>query len=159
MTAELRDADLGYLLLTELRSVTDQLDAALVSVLRELDLTAPSANVLWHLAPTSPPPSMSELARRTCSDPSTVTFIIDKLEKRGIVERRPGPGDKRVKVVALSTSGLTHREKLVDAMTSHSPLRRLSAKEQRQLHRLLAKAASLRTRVAPPLENTESRLV
>ncbi|MFI6168967.1 MarR family winged helix-turn-helix transcriptional regulator [Nocardia sp. NPDC051052] len=142
MTADLPEADLGYRLLAELRTVSDQLGAALVSVLRELDLTVPSANVLWHLTPMAALPSMSELARRTCSDPSTVTFIIDKLEKRGTVERLPGPDDKRVKVVALTAAGFAQREKLVDAMTQHLPLRRLSAREQRQLHRLLSKANS-----------------
>ncbi|WP_378733390.1 MarR family winged helix-turn-helix transcriptional regulator [Nocardia brasiliensis] len=85
---------------------------------------------------------MSELARRTCSDPSTVTFIIDKLEKRGTVEWLPGPDDTRVKVVALTAVGIAQREKLVDAMTRHLPLSRLSTREQRQLHRLLSKATS-----------------
>src|SRR5947209_9979554 len=49
---------------------------------------------------------MRRIAHRLHAEPSNVTAIIDRLESRGLVERRPDTGNRRVKLVA-ATAGRT----------------------------------------------------
>lgn len=50
--------------------------------------------------------SQTKLAEVTYKDPPTVTRIIDLIEKKGIVERRGAPGDRRRFSLFLSEYGL-----------------------------------------------------
>ena len=45
---------------------------------------------------------MSELGERVCLDSSTLTGIIDRMERNGYVERRPNPDDRRSVLVFLT---------------------------------------------------------
>ncbi|MFD5227209.1 MarR family winged helix-turn-helix transcriptional regulator [Streptomyces qaidamensis] len=51
------------------------------------------------------PLPMRRLARQLKCEPSNVTGIVDRLEARGLVERRPDPADRRVKVAAATAEG------------------------------------------------------
>ncbi|MCB0863074.1 MAG: MarR family transcriptional regulator [Solirubrobacterales bacterium] len=51
------------------------------------------------------PLTQKELARRLATDPPNVTVMIDNLESRGLLERRPHPDDRRAKLVGLTRSG------------------------------------------------------
>src|SRR5439155_12573775 len=55
------------------------------------------------------PPAMGVLAEGLHCDASFVTNIVDKLEERGFVERRPSATDRRVKTVVLTQAGLKAR--------------------------------------------------
>ncbi|GGU89879.1 MarR family transcriptional regulator [Streptomyces albospinus] len=68
------------------------------------DLTPLQAKAL--LAAEGPVP-MRRIADRLHAEPSNVTVIIDRLESRGLVERSPDPGDRRVKRVAATAAGRT----------------------------------------------------
>ncbi len=46
--------------------------------------------------------SVGELGERVCLDSSTLTGIIDRMEKSGYVERRPNPDDRRSVLVFLT---------------------------------------------------------
>ena len=48
---------------------------------------------------------MGRLARGLGCDASNVTGIVDRLEARGLIERRPGAGDRRVKVLVVTVTG------------------------------------------------------
>ncbi len=109
-------------------------------LLAQLDLTAPLANALWHLDPSAPALPMRELASRLSCDPSTVTFLADRLEERGLLQRRVDPKNRRVKLLILTTKGQRARGALVERMATGSPIARLPVRDQQQLHRLLAKA-------------------
>src|SRR5688500_13809702 len=61
-------------------------------------LTAAQARLLSLLALESLP--MRRIARTLRCEPSNVTGIVDRLEARGLVDRRPVPTDRRVKVAA-----------------------------------------------------------
>lgn len=52
-----------------------------------------------------PPGPMSQLISRMDVDPGWVTDIIDKLEARGDVVRKPSPEDRRVKIIELTDKG------------------------------------------------------
>jgi DNA-binding MarR family transcriptional regulator len=78
--------------------------------------------------------SMRALADKWHCDASTVTWIVDRLEKRGLVERRAGERDRRVKVVALSGDGEKLRAELLDDL--YRPPEALSTLSRRDLQTL-----------------------
>lgn len=104
----------------------------------QLGLTAPQATALREL---TGPMTMRELADRMSCEPSNATFVVDRLEKLALVERRPHPTDRRAKQLALTGDGTALRNRLLELLTHHSPLAALSPQEQRTFHALL-----LRTR-------------
>ncbi len=71
---------------------------------RELDLSVPQLLALRALDPDAPQP-MNRLACAMTCDSSNVTGLVNRLEKRGLVERRADPGDRRVRVLALTDEG------------------------------------------------------
>jgi DNA-binding MarR family transcriptional regulator len=54
---------------------------------------------------TAEPLTLRTLADRLAADPPYVTLIVDDLEERGLVQRRPHPTDRRAKLVALTRAG------------------------------------------------------
>jgi DNA-binding MarR family transcriptional regulator len=53
----------------------------------------------------SPPGPTNQLATRFGVDPGWVTDIVDRLEARGELVRRPSPNDRRVKILEVTESG------------------------------------------------------
>jgi len=109
-------------------------------LLAELDLTLPLADALWQLDPEAPPPSMRQLAAGLRCDPSTVTFLADRLIERDLIAVRVDPADRRRKTVTLTPKGAETRRRLLGSIATRSPLARLSRDEQRQLFDLLGRA-------------------
>src|SRR6266705_4835986 len=85
--------------------------AHFAAAVAELEL-APSQARALHELDLERPISMRELAERLKSDPSNVTGLIDRLETRGLVQRRPDPTDRRIKGLALTSAGAMLRERL-----------------------------------------------
>ncbi len=56
--------------------------------------------------------SQSVLGRRLVVNKADMTGIIDRLEKAGLVVRRPHPGDRRVHMVAMTREG----ERMADSL-------------------------------------------
>ncbi|WP_329564349.1 MarR family winged helix-turn-helix transcriptional regulator [Kitasatospora sp. NBC_01266] len=85
------------------------------------------------------PVAMRRVAECLHAEPSNVTAIVDRLEARGLVERRPSPGDRRVKLVAATESGLSVIADLRarTPFVSH-PLEALSVEQRETLRELLA---------------------
>src|ERR687885_1662942 len=87
------------------------------------------------------PAPMSAIANLLRCDRSAVTWITDRLEERGYVERRSDARDRRVKLLALTEEGRRVREEIRARLAiPPEPLQRLSAAEQRELRDLLRKA-------------------
>ena len=72
-----------------------------------LNLGRGSGRVKALLVLTEGPLSLSELADAVQVDAPYATLIVDKLEERGLVERRTDPADRRRKLVALTPAGAT----------------------------------------------------
>jgi DNA-binding MarR family transcriptional regulator len=105
----------------------------------ELELSPAQCHVLHLIEPGRPIP-MGRLAETLCCDASNVTGLVDRLESRGLVQRRASPDDRRVKVLALTPSGARLRTLLVDRMTKPPvTLDRLSDREQQMLVRILTR--------------------
>jgi len=106
----------------------------------EYDLSPPQLGALKALDPARPV-AMSELAGILGCDNSNVTGIVDRLEYRGLVERRPAEHDRRVKLLALTEEGQELREALGERL--HAPpheLASLSLEDQRSLRDILRRA-------------------
>lgn len=129
-------------LLKQVLTLAARTTSLAAGVLRDLDLTDALATALWRLDPDQPPPSMRDLAATLDCDPSTVTFLVDRLEERGLTSRQPAAGDRRRKVITLTPQGVATRRKLIDALSGCSPLASLPPRDQRQLSDLLARAGA-----------------
>ncbi|MEV0521862.1 MarR family transcriptional regulator [Streptomyces sp. NPDC050439] len=104
-----------------------------------LGLTAAQATALREM---TGPMTMRELAERMSCEPSNATFVIDKLEKQGLVERRAHPTDRRAKHLVLTPEGSSARDRLLDLLVQDSPLAGLNSLQQRTLQGLLEQATA-----------------
>jgi len=118
------------------------LEHELHETLVELDLTIPLADVVWQLDPELGPLSRRELADRLHCDPSNVTYLIDRLERRRLVARARVRSDRRVKALALTVAGLEARKRLIVTLAESAMFARLTRPEQRHLADLLARCAN-----------------
>lgn len=102
-----------------------------------LQLSPAQCHVLHLIEPDRPIP-MGRLAQTLACDASNVTGLVDRLESRGLLRRRPSAEDRRVKVLVLTRTGARLRALLVDRMMAPpAALERLSAREQQSLVRIL----------------------
>jgi DNA-binding MarR family transcriptional regulator len=67
------------------------------------------------------PASMRALAEAWQCDASNVTWLVDQLESRGLVERRVSATDRRVKTVVLTATGRDLRDKVETHMRTAPP--------------------------------------
>ena len=103
----------------------------------EFDLSPIQCHVLHLIEPGRPVP-MGRLAETLSCDASNITGLVDRLESRGLVERRPSADDRRVKVLQLTPTGSRLRAQLLKRITGRShPLSRLSLDERRTLLKIL----------------------
>ena len=101
---------------------------------------SPAQCHLLHLIEPDRPLPMGRLAQTLACDASNVTGLVDRLESRGLVRRRPSAGDRRVKVLILTPTGARLRTELVARLADPPPaLDRLSPGEQRTLMRILSR--------------------
>jgi MarR family transcriptional regulator, organic hydroperoxide resistance regulator len=106
---------------------------------QELDLTPSQGMALRSLDRPLP---MSTLAEALACDASNVTGIVDRLEARGLIERRPSPTDRRVKLLVLTGEGARLRETAYRQMSTPPPaIAALPLKHKRALRDALRAAA------------------
>ncbi|MFF4962465.1 MarR family winged helix-turn-helix transcriptional regulator [Streptomyces sp. NPDC001222] len=99
-------------------------------------LTGAQARLLGLLS--LEPLPMRRVAQKLKCEPSNVTGIVDRLEARGLVERRPDPADRRVKVAAATEEGRRVARGLRESLDfAREPLAGLSHEEQLALRNLL----------------------
>jgi DNA-binding MarR family transcriptional regulator len=111
-----------------------------LTVAAEFDLSPPQVLALKALDPERPVP-MSELACALHCDNSNVTGIVDRLEDRGLVERRSAPHDRRVKMLAVTPRGTEVRERLHERLREAPPaLADLSPEDQQVLCDIMRRA-------------------
>jgi DNA-binding MarR family transcriptional regulator len=114
--------------------------------LAELGLTFPLAHALRVLDPDRPRP-MRELAAELFCDASNVTALADRLESKGLAERHPDPGDRRVKALALTPEGKRLRARVFEVMSEPPPpIAALPVADQRALRDVLRRAVEIQRR-------------
>jgi DNA-binding MarR family transcriptional regulator len=97
-------------------------DEALAPALREYQITATTAHLLWVIDPDEPAPSMRTAALQAHCSPQNVTFMCQQLEARGLVERRTSPNDQRQRVIEVTSRGRAARDMIVALVSTNSPL-------------------------------------
>jgi hypothetical protein len=85
-------------------ALSDRMRRHYAARVAEFELTPTQAHVMRELAPGPRP--MGELAERLACAASKITGLTDRLEARGLVERRASPGDSD-----LGTAGAGRRSK------------------------------------------------
>lgn len=84
---------------------------------------------------------MSDLATFLGCDASNVTAIVDKLESRGLVERRSADRDRRVKALLLTPAGQDVLDRINDRMQLPPPaINNLDASDKVTLCEVLGRA-------------------
>src|SRR5579863_7607234 len=88
----------------------------LLSSCSQTDLSPIQFHVLHLLQPGRPVP-MGQLAQTLSCHASNVTGLVDRLEARGLIERRLSADDRRVKVLELTREGVHQRAQILKRMT------------------------------------------
>ncbi|HEY7258186.1 MAG TPA: MarR family transcriptional regulator [Gaiellales bacterium] len=122
--------------------------ARIPQIAAEFRLSPPQVHALRVLSPDEPLP-MGRLACALGCDASNVTGIVDRLEKRGLIERRASERDRRVKVLVVTAEGAQVRRRLLLRLGEPPQgIAALSPADRRRLARLLRLALS-RAAAAP----------
>jgi DNA-binding MarR family transcriptional regulator len=86
-------------------------------------------------------PTINQLAELLGLDKSSVSGLVDRAEKRGLVTRRPSPTDRRSVQVVLSEAGTRHIAEVAAGFTRDLTelLEPLAAEDRRTLTTLLSR--------------------
>ncbi|PRX90012.1 DNA-binding MarR family transcriptional regulator [Allonocardiopsis opalescens] len=122
------------------QSLVMQSESLLSEALAANRLTYATAQALWAIDPDEPAPSMKTVAGRLFCNSPNLSFVMNQLTERGLVERSVDPNDRRSRVVTLTPEGRRVRAEVIDAALKVTPLARLTPRELEQFSRLLATA-------------------
>ena len=147
---------LNYALAEGVLRVNEALQHTIAALMGVVELTEPLATLLGsveRLAKSDAPSpadakemvgAVVELVRRRLAkrpaeeEPvASVTFLVDRLEEKGLVKRAVDPRDRRVKAVSLTAAGATVRKQLVAATAAAPVFAVLTKAQKQQLIRLL----------------------
>jgi DNA-binding MarR family transcriptional regulator len=126
-------------------------------VLHRIGLTPGHLKLLMHLE-EGEGRAMGSLAQSFRCDASTMTWLVDRLEERGLVERRMLPSDRRVKAVALTPLGAKTKSDLIHRL--YRPPEALLTLDRDALEGLLGALEKIRasTPAGPRADVAESRI-
>jgi DNA-binding MarR family transcriptional regulator len=132
------DDRLIYLLSMAQQTMKDYTNTSLAKAGVELTMT--QAGILFLLKQRDMR-TMSELGEVFDIDNSAVTRLVDRLEKIGIVERHPAPGDRRVFRIHVTPKGLESLEKAKKViMGVNEELRKGFTPEEVELYKKVLKS-------------------
>jgi MarR family transcriptional regulator, organic hydroperoxide resistance regulator len=121
-----------------------------MALAQELGLAPMQLHALRLIEPGVEVP-MSSLAGKLFCDASNVTGIVDRLEARGLIERRPAEHDRRVKLLVLTAEGDRVRSTAQSQITQPPPeIAALPLDQKRALRDALRAAMDSRERAAAP---------
>ena len=90
---------------SSLLETAEAVESRLEAAVSPLGLSLAKLGVLHPLAEAGAPLPLSELAQRQHCVRSNITQLMDRLEKDGLVRRRPDPDDRRGVLAALTPTG------------------------------------------------------
>jgi DNA-binding MarR family transcriptional regulator len=91
-------------LLSPIHRASRQVGTYLETCCTTLGVSVPEGHLVTYLASYSPSP-VGELGSIFGLKGSTLTSMLDRLEERGLLVRRPNPDDRRSFLVAISKAG------------------------------------------------------
>jgi DNA-binding MarR family transcriptional regulator len=114
--------------------------------LHHLGLTPGHMKLLLHLE-EGDGRAMGSLAQSIRCDASTMTWLVDRLEERGLVERQMLPTDRRVKAVALTPLGVQTKQEITERL--YEPPEEIAALPPEVLEQLRDALAVVRDAARP----------
>jgi len=116
--------------------------ASVDRALRHHHLSRAGREALAVLEGAGQPLSPTAIAQRLIVTTASVTSLLDTLERRGLVERRPDPSDRRRLLVAITDDGLALVDQFLPEVVAlqTAAMAQLSEPQRRQLVKLLAAA-------------------
>ena len=117
-------SDLRHEAMLNIVHTANQLALAGEALFRRFDLTQAQFNVLFALKYKQIELTQSGLGQRLVVTRATITSVLDKLERKGLVKRKNVPGNRRIYHISLTADGCRlidrveplYREKLHSAM-------------------------------------------
>ncbi|MBM7775449.1 DNA-binding MarR family transcriptional regulator [Actinokineospora baliensis] len=139
MTTPAVESDLGWALGVVFRGYV----RAAEEVLADLP-GGPRGYQVLASATTGESCSQQVLAHRLGLDKTVMTYLIDDLERSGLVERRPDPADRRARLLSATETGLARFAETAEALrrVEEHVLAPLAAQERDLLRDLLRKLAT-----------------
>ncbi len=124
--------------LLALQRATHVTQHVLAAELVDLDLTASEISALANLADGCGR-TVSELGAAAGARPTTLTSVLDRLERRGHITRGARAGDRRSVLIELTSAGLLAAEKIRQTLTDleHRALGALPADAVASFHTVL----------------------
>lgn len=107
---------------------------------RDLGITLPQWRTLAEIMRTEGV-TQKALAAATDADPMTMSGVLDRLEKRGLIERTPDPRDSRAKLARVTPEGIAvvERARTAGLAIYERATAAVNAAEQKQLMEALAR--------------------
>jgi DNA-binding MarR family transcriptional regulator len=131
-----RPGDVDHEIIDLLFGFMDSFKDRFVAVIGAHGLTLPQGHLIMTL---DEPVAMRDVAEGMGYDASHITALVDQLEARQLVERRPDPTDRRVKRIVVTPKGDALRDRIEDELLATIlPLDRLTAEQRLELRDLLA---------------------
>ena len=129
-----RDINL-YILLDQVDSIVTN---AVELELKHLHLTQPQTRVLTMLSREDKPATIDELAKWTLKEFNSVSTLINRMEKKGLVKKSKQPGELKT-YISLTEKGNDLYHKKVTERSIHQIFEKLSSKEKEDLDTILKK--------------------
>lgn len=122
-----------------------------------------AATVLAVVEGAESPLTPSQITERVLAPAASMTATLDLLERRGWIERRPNPQDRRSLLIAITPAGQDAVDKLLPGIRAleRATLDVLTSKERDQLmgmlDRILSRAAEISAAEPTPLGGRRNR--
>ena len=88
-----------------LRILHWQFDQAVTGALAQMDLTAAQGQIMGFLSHRQTPPCSKDIEEAFQLSHPTVSGLLSRLEKKGFIEFRPDPADRRCKRIYMLPKG------------------------------------------------------
>lgn len=128
----------------QLRILHWQFDQAVSGALAQMDLTAAQGHIMGYLSHRQTPPCSRDIEEAFHLSHPTVSGLLGRLEKKGFIEFRPDPADRRCKRIYMLPKGHACHETMhrIIAENEEKVVRGFSEEEKVQFASLLQHAIS-----------------
>jgi DNA-binding MarR family transcriptional regulator len=120
----------------------DQTDGIVTSAveleIKHLKMTQPQVRVLTMLSRQDKPATLEELANWTLKEFNSVSTLINRMEKKGLIKKTKNNGDLKT-YISLTGKGSDLYHKQVTERSIHLIFEKLSQAEKKQLESILKK--------------------
>ena len=133
------DSQEAYDLIGLLNQTTETIFRARQKELEEYDITTSQGAVLFITKTLGEKATISEISRWLFRKPHTVSEIVSRMEKRGLLKKTKAPQRKDVTKITLTPKGLEVYRKSKKRQSFQNIISSLSSEEQQQMMLFLRK--------------------